>query len=843
MPTQTSGGISKKITRSYSVNPYYTGPDLETVLSSIEVRNEGIPNLVQFEYLKEVVAKSKIKFAKSFFKQLKVQGRQLNESWVEACKNREKDLFKILEVILMTEDYSDLVLVLNTAHGIREDRVYDLDSITWCPKNFKIFRLKEDEVLDVFTTTGQPKFYGTLFVSMLLVAKACKESRSEDNDLFNGLKQLALSIIEIARLYNETNPDDRNWKKQELNTFSILTSPPEAVPDEELNELFGTVMADIIEGRYPYIKDISKAIKSNRRYLESPFSDSDYYYSFRSDPAYIPGFKYRQSLFKSIVETDPLVGCSFDRVTGYVSHYNKKAPEGYKSPWISTIHIPNPGKYKTRAIHLALSSIQDRCCYIHNRISKVLNSMKTDCTRDQDKGRDFARLISSPRYREQRNYNSVLAYDWSNATDKMSQVFQEACLSLLFKPEVVEFWHEVSSCEKEFRFKDGERKLYTQICGQPQGLLGSFDAFAFAHHIIMLMTMKASGLEDSNPEDFYRVLGDDSIISSVKYDPSNKVGDNYCRICSWANMEINRSKSTEILSENMIAMVDFAKVTVLDGEYFSPIPSRVANRIGSKQGDYYSLTAALWLSLHGPSQKDWIESLVDRYYPDKIDNYLAKLLVNSGVMPAFKQVGFDNAELKNNPDTMRLALVFAYNKIKSSLLSGLLPDKTKENLDLINEKEQRDALSELIPEDLTEVWDKMEDVDHKINIAIETNLSKESVIRDLLNSSVDQAKTIAATLNFKDQEIDLMLEAISLTDLIITYDEDIEVFKDRIYNMQTGLKALTRLQYRSWYKQSSLDVMVMRKSIMTFKEQFASRTKQLEIDFRAEQERGIDITI
>lgn len=44
MPTQSSGGISRKITHSYSVNPYYTGPDLKTVLSSIEVRNEGIPN-------------------------------------------------------------------------------------------------------------------------------------------------------------------------------------------------------------------------------------------------------------------------------------------------------------------------------------------------------------------------------------------------------------------------------------------------------------------------------------------------------------------------------------------------------------------------------------------------------------------------------------------------------------------------------------------------------------------------------------------------------------------------------------------------------------------------------
>lgn len=828
MPTQYSGGASRRIHKSFSCNPYYTGPDLETVISSVTVRNEGIPNLLQFEYLKEVVTKSKTKFAKRFFEQLRRQGRRIDEQWVEACKNREKDLFKVLEVVLMTEDYSDLVIVLNTAHGIREDRVYDLDSISWCPKNFKIFRMNEDEVLDVFTTSGQPKFYGTLFTSMFLVAKACKDARAEDNDLFEGLKQLALSIIEIARLYNETNPDQKNWKKQELNTYSILTQPPGNEPDEELDDLFGQVAADILEGKLPYVRDISRALRSNRRYSNSPFSDEDYYFSFRSDPAVIPGFKYRQSLFKSAIESDPLKGCSFDEVTGYKSHYNVQVPEGYYAPWISTIHIPNPGKYKTRAIHLALSPIQDRCCYIHNRISKILNSMITDCTRDQDKGREFARLISSPRYREERNFPSVLAFDWSNATDKMAQNFQEACLRLIFGPEVVEFWHTISSCEKEFRFKDGERKLYTQICGQPQGLLGSFDAFAFAHHIIMLMTMRLSGLEEYEAKDFYRVLGDDSIISSIIYDPANKVGDNYCRICSWANMEINRSKSTEILSKDMIAMVDFAKVTVLDGEYFSPIPSRVANRIGNLDGDYYSITAALWLSLHGPSQKDWIISMVDKYYPDKIDNYLAKLLVRSGVMPAFKQAGFMESELLDNPDTMRLALVYANNKIKSSLLAGLLPDKAKENLDLINEKQQKDALDTLIPEDLTEVWDKIEDVDHKINIAIEQNLQKEDIVRRLLDSSVDQAKALAVSLNFKEGEIDLMLEAIDLTNLIITYDEDIEVFKDRIYEMQTGLKSLSRLQYRSWYKQSCLDVMVLRRSIRSFKELFPERAQVLD---------------
>lgn len=285
-----------------------------------------------------------------------------------------------------------------------------MDSINWCPKSFKLFRLTGEEILDVFTTTGQPKFYGTLFISMLQVAKACKDIRSEDEEIFSGLKQLALSIIEIARLYNETNPDDIRWHEQEMNTYSLLTQEPTNIADPDLDDVFGDVMSDILEGNLPYIREISRAIRSNRRYLDSPFNDNDYYYSFRSDPAVIKGFKYKQSLFKSTVEVDPLVGCAFDVSTDYKSHYNKTVPDGYYAPWVSTIHIPNPGKYKTRAIHLALSPIQDRCCYIHNRILAVLNSMESDCTKDHDKGRNFAKLISSPRYRESRNYSSVLAY-------------------------------------------------------------------------------------------------------------------------------------------------------------------------------------------------------------------------------------------------------------------------------------------------------------------------------------------------------------------------------------------------------------------------------------------------
>ena len=814
-------------------NPNFTGPTYEEVIMSIDIRNEGIPNLMQYEYLKEVVKNYKQKFAKSFYVKLSKMGRKIDESFVDACKVREKDLVKVMEEIITTDNFSDVFIVTQTKSKPNEKpRVKHLDlleDVKYCPKDFHLYRQNEDEeIIDVFHNQSQPNCYGSLFVAMFVVASACRaERRDGDPDVYSGLRQLALSIIEIARLYNETNPDEKAWRKQEDNTYKLLTTEIELIPKEEFDKIqavFIETLSDIKEGKLPYVQDMARAIRATARYCASPFNDEDYYYSSKSDPARIRGFRYKQSLIKSMVETDPLRGCPFDDAVGYHSHYNTVEPEGYSAPWIQTIHIPNPGKYKTRAIHLALSPIQDRCCYIHNRLARVLDSIPSDCTKGQERGQLFAITVTDANYREEHGMNSVLAYDWSNATDKMAQPFQEECLRLVFPEEVVQFWHTVSSCEKVFRFKDGSSKRYIQVTGQPQGLLGSFDAFAFAHHVIMLMTMNLSDRKGQKPTDFYRVLGDDSIISSISYDPANRVGDAYCAICAWANMEINRSKSTEITHEDKVALVDFAKVTVLDGEYFSPIPSRLANRIGSPKGDYYALSGALWLSKHGSNQNVWIRQLIDYYYQGEEENRLAHLLVESGILPSFRQVGFQKDEIFDSEEGLKLAVVYCYSAIKSSMLSGMLGDVDKENLSEVNEKEQEDALLSILPEDLHEVWDKIEDIDHKINIAIENNLTKETVIREMIQGNLDQAKVIAIALKFEDSEVEAMSTAVELMNVIST-GVDMMLVRDSIINLTRNMPSFGRLRYRSWYKRSSLDTMVLRRTLKVYADMFNTHSE------------------
>lgn len=805
------------------INPNFTGPTLEEVRSSIIARELSIPYLEEYEYLRAIVRRAKFRFAKLFYEMLNSMGNRIEEDWVNACKGRDKELSKVLGRIIDSDESLELCIVSKSLQGYKE--VYSSEEIGYCPRRFAIIGIEDEEIVDIFINERNPKIYGCLFVSMFKVASACRETMRRDQELFKNLCDLAFSILEIAGLYNETSPDAHNWHKQELATLEILENPPTRKDDDRIMQVFMQVMDDIRNSNKPYVKEIQDAIRSRRRYCSSPFSDDDYYFSVKSDPAYIPNFKYKQSLIKSMVENDPLDGCSFDEYTGYKSAYNKSVPKGYYSPWIKTIHIPNPGKYKTRAIHLAMSAIQDRCCYIHNRLLSVNRIIPSDCTVDQENGQRFTCKITDPEYREDHGWCNVLAFDWSNATDKMWQWFQEECLKLVFDPIIVEFWHVVSTCQKEFYFKDGTRKVYQQINGQPQGLLGSFDAFSLAHHIIMLMTMNMSHLTEYRGSDFYRVLGDDSIISSITYDPNNEVGNNYVDICAWANMEIERSKSIEILSNNKVALVDFAKVKVLNGKYFSPIPSRLANRIGKHNQDYYAFSSALWQGFHGYFKPEWFKELVDHYYLEEEENNLAHLLIESGIIPSFRKVGFNDLLLRQSPVGLKASLCYAINKIKASFISGLLGDKTKECLDMMD-KEVEDSLSTLIPEDLTSVWDLVENMDHKINIALETNLNKEDTIKEIFACTQDQARIMAAGLSISQEEFESIRQTLELINLAVETPDTIELFQESILGLMDRLSILDRLQYRSLYKRNALDSIILRRSIKTYLKLFGNHSSE-----------------
>lgn len=815
-----------------TINRNYSGPALGIVLASNSTRLSSIGFLGQYEYLREEVKTAEDKYIRSFFKALQSMHNTIDVNWVTSCKTRHQELMNFFSSIVKTETRFEFFVFTKNEH------VYPLDDVGFCPKNFTVKAADEieEEIVDIYSLSSYPKIYSSLFVAMFKVALACHECKDTEPDLFQTLSQLAFSLYEVGGLYNETNPDPKEWRRQEDNTLAILTQKPTRKPNRKVAKAYYHVKQDIQEAITilrkhqdqkrikPYVLEISKAIVSNWYFLHSSYEDEDLYVSMAADAAEVEELKklgISASILKSAFEGDPLVGCKFDEHVGYESHYSK-ARKNFKE-WIKTIHITNPGKFKTRAIHLAIAAIQDRCAYIHRRLARLLRSIPSDCTINQKKGVDFTLKISNPLWREDMGWPSVLAFDWSNATDKLWSWFQEDVLKLVFDKEVVDLWHTVSTCPKLFCHQDGTKETYYQVNGQPQGLLGSFEAFALAHHMMMLITMRLSGRQDQLASDFYRVLGDDSIICSITEDRDNIVGNSYAEVCDWCNVPINRVKSTEILFDNPVALVEFAKVYTLDGQYFSPIPERLANRIGTPGKEYFAFAGAFWGQRHGMDNVSMMKRMIDKYYTDQTDNHLANLMLFSGVIPSFASLGieFVDRELAQSEEAVKLALCYWLNKIKATFALNGMSDKAKENLSL-TDKEIKDALLEFIPENLSFIIDAIDDNQHKLMKVLQQNLDKEDIVKQFLGCSDHQALVISANVRLTNEELDGIRQVIDLFSMLIESPELIMDYSSALMNIERALAPLERLNYRSIYKRDQLNLKVFRSTIELYKQTFCS---------------------
>lgn len=865
--TTKSKGLCRK-------NACYGGPSESVVLASVRERLESVPYLEEYESVKEEVQFQVKKFVHEFFQQMERFGDTVDPAFQDACKDRDKDLF-IMETSIIKQDcYTEFVLTVKDKVYDIEDLKYIPSNYQIQAVHDYTLEGDESYIIDVFTPKhSRPKMYRHLAIAMLKLSVIMHEVQYTNESLFSGLKDLAGIIKEFAQIYNWNNPDDADWYRQELSTYILLADPEDWIHDEkfisdlerykvfdlEEGETFNDRMRKIYSGEYscnldrpkdtskvdaavdkvlgdikkavyerlhrrpgkvePYLEEMVSAIVSVWRYCHSPFEDRDYYIASTSDAASIPELKgpgSKMSIIKSILEIDPCDGCEFDEATGYTSHYNKRyKPKNARFPWVITIHIPNPGKYKTRAIHLALSAIQDRCNYIHHRLAALLSRLPSDCTREQTRGISFILTLTDPYRREGQAY-SILAYDWSNATDRLLQKFQEDCLGLVFDEKVVKFWHSVSSCEKIFKFKDHGERSYHQANGQPQGLLGSFEAFALAHHIMMLVTMYMSHRTEYRASEFYRVLGDDSVLTSISTDLTNEVGECYCQVCHWANVKVNRTKSTEILAYNSNALIEFAKVYAYNGEYFSPVPFRLATQCGKPSCDYYSFAAALWMQRHGGNRKNWISGLIDKYYPKQEENKIARNILFSGFIKSYADLGpeFQDIEMLQSDYALFCTLGYLYSSIKSSFCYSMLSDKAKEKLGSKTIKEEIDALEALLPKDLEHLLDRLEDNDHKFLIALQANQDREDLIKALFNDlNSDQCKLLAATLQLGDEFTSTVREIVDLYNTVLEFPKTIDIYRQRIAGLSEKIEVLGLMNYRSVYKRDTRNSMVLRSSI------------------------------
>lgn len=444
-----------------------------------------------------------------------------------------------------------------------------------------------------------------------------------------------------------------------------------------------------------YCKHFARALKKIKR-KGFAFTEEDYYLSNKSDPAKNPNFRELQSsLLKSGYEYDPFKGCGFDQVTGYQSHYLSKEEAmelGTLELFPVTVMITNPSKCKGRGIHLAFNAIQDRCNLIHRILQDFLDELFSDCTTHQNRGVQFLLARSIRKKRSSEGYN-LYASDFQNATDTLSQYVQELVLGALFPKEIVDFWHDLATMPKMFKYHlKKEMAKYYQASGQPQGFLGSFDAFALVHHVLMLCTMKVMDLGSKEPSDFYRVLGDDSAICSIIADRKcptietlkgkdfkpvwgRSVLDTYFCMCLWSNFICNFDKTTVVLSDDPIALIDFAKVTVREGRIFSPIPVRLFYSTFQKT-EATTLPGFLWNVDH----QGWVNLT---HLRDKLQevsgapDWFIDSLYFSGSIPCFSHLLIED-DTRDEVTLGRVALSYVLASIQQNICFSFLHDSVKE---------------------------------------------------------------------------------------------------------------------------------------------------------------------
>jgi hypothetical protein len=409
------------------------------------------------------------------------------------------------------------------------------------------------------------------------------------------------------------------------------------------------------------------------------------------------------SLAASVYECDQIyqdeIVKQYDLATSYTQTYRLQPVEGYEGLMIKTIGIPNGGKRKWRFVHIAEGYIQDRCMLIHRMISTFLRYLgykntntgfveSCDAMQDHQIGVRFLMKITTPEYRYA-HCNTIFGSDFSSATDTLSQSFQKLVTDALLPDFVSEFWKYISGLVKTFIMPDGTMILYTQLTGQPQGLLGTFDLVSLSHHVLMRMLMKKCGLEHLSARDFYVIVGDDSIIS---FDESlyPDVYEVHSWLCQNANLKKNHSKSTishfrrdiddpEDEGQYDKVLLDFAKVSVYDGKFASPIPPGLALKYANSIED--RLAVPLWLASRGVTAKKWFYRLILLGYHKK-PYYLSVILavVSSGQIP-YLQGFYDPDIVAAYPMEFTGACVFAYtaNEIKHTLIGYFISDSKKKD--------------------------------------------------------------------------------------------------------------------------------------------------------------------
>lgn len=681
-------------------SPYnYDGPSAWQTIKSFQkvYRDVAVSAGINFpEQTLTLVDKLISKFVQAFFQDLfeRKTGEEV-EQFASICKERQKDLLKVSNFFI-SNNFREAFEHMYLVNGANHSYAIKLDKAKYISNEMKSVLVYMEEInlpLGSVTLSSRPRFYIYLYKILFQILDIIRSSNIRDR---NAVDALLLLPSSYGQLYEKLNPTSDIMDVYAHKLLTVLRSPG-VEPSEEFWKLFEAVKADIKKDHPPkYVQEFRKALDNFQWEL---FNPKQFYatlkastYALRvTDNSKEKEFRF-PSFISSLFEPDEAKAFgpvqALDKYLGYTSSYlsvvESRKVYGFDVVGNRAITrmIPNPSKYKPRAIHLCGQADQDRLANIHVNVGRFLDSLPSDAKKDHyKKGVTFLLKVTNPDYRIE-NKNSIFVSDFSNATDTLGQSFQNKCLELLAPKEVVDYWASISKMSKVFKFYDGTEEPYIQESGQPQGYLGSFDAFSLAHHILMLMLMKCSHLTRIKASDFYRILGDDSIISYPE-EVCDSVYDNHSWLCREANLLKNDSKSAKSFfnldtQEYPLEILDFAKISVCDGDFITPLPSGLTQNYGSSFED--SLAAILWYNDHGITFKDWLyKLLLEKFGNDPISLIHALSVFTSGQVDYISK--FKDDKIFNLIDScISGSALYSYGlaELKSTILGHFLSDSGKE---------------------------------------------------------------------------------------------------------------------------------------------------------------------
>jgi len=222
----------------------------------------------------------------------------------------------------------------------------------------------------------------------------------------------------------------------------------------------------------------------------------------------------------------------------------------------SRINYVSEGGGKTRIFAIGDYWSQMSLKGIHNVLMELLFSLKTDATKDQQRG--FERVLNESLNKQ------AYCFDLSGASDRIPLLFQEILLKYVFNKNISKCWSSVIANRK---FQTPEGEYISWKVGQPLGLLSSWPAFALWHHSFVQYCAFRCNIYNFQE---YQILGDDVVIWN------KRVGDIYLQFMKEIGIPINFSKS--VISCNGYTQIEFAKRIAINGVEISGIKHHIISK-------------------------------------------------------------------------------------------------------------------------------------------------------------------------------------------------------------------------------------------------------------------------